>query len=1321
MNEKSDESTPHRFTVPPVNTMLEPGVNRRSSLTVTPRRHSVSTGSVLTPRLGETGLQVTAGATARSIADIDDGTLLVITSTAPSTTNATEAPFAADAAGTSSSSSNIQQQTVPSLVSSLSMVDDHGLASWLNQTFSNVVVEPRFRLGERRDSVAVAAALVPGAAQRRASATELPGYQIANPADVSSNQGEGFVISVTANSPSTDSGLPVDGKTPLPMQAAMVYNRANQETMPNAGKQLREGEAMLELLASHGLPLLQVNNVNFDLFAVFSALEQDVLSVRSRNQNPEGKRFGGSTMIACPQALLARTVSENQEHASRRSGEATSSFTSSSCDDRQYSPQDLFVYVSANIFLRFQLLESLDLDVTKLIAFLRCVQGFYFSSNPYHNSLHAADVLHSCFLYLINNNVWTIFYDEEILCLLLSAAVHDIGHLGVSNPFLQMTAHPVSRLYNNRSPMENLHASLAFHLLSDPALNFFSSDRNVWNEEQTMELERKVVEMVLGTDMRQHAKMVESVRNMLRGGTIGEDDVEMLMVAILHAADLSNPMKPWSIYTSWAHRVCAEFWRQGDEESRRGMKLLPQFDRNISARFPEMQVGFMTFVVKPFVLEIASVLPEAWLHQLDENIEHMKRLCGRAADASEYEGVAEVQQLSVAPWVDQWSSVLAPQVSALIRQNQTSRNRHALLDGGGIGHASVGGSSSTSFASSGPNSGGEVPISVPREAAAVHNSSPQTRKEKPPSERIKESSASDESCATILAAVVQECFVGLASALQRALQRLFTVPADSKLAIEEVHEGFAGDCVKQLQRLRVNMLTSRSSTTTRTSEYSKVLRDLNFLLGSDCANSHDEDDDDDERSSSDPDWCVYLMRTIWCKDKDDVESSEATDAEDNTEVTLALTTESKKLLSSSTPTSSLSSSSRRLVDLHAAVKQNTQLFSLVVLEYTATLQFTTTVSDTTANRGMGVYYHSSTTDPAGHDSPPTSGRMSVAPLPIPRRDSHLDQDQVDTSSEDNNSVRDNSWQRQRNSSTTRDSSPPAVVTGLKGLRSKVSKSVAPQLQRYFPLFQTGWSNPNATLAKLANANSPTSRRLPPIQQEQALLAHHHPCDYGGSELDDHSNYSPTTRYSPTSSLSPSTTARTQHVVEQQGIRIAPAARSSSFRGNTNPLTPQRGLGASNGSRSVEPSRGGGGLILPSIFGTVATSRSSSPNSAVAEQTGGGGAVAHYSGRHHGGGHGGASPSESPPHRNASFREHVFRSGHHPATHHAVTASMEEITISQFGGTGNMLDTTTPDDQSQSSLTPGQLQRIADTGAAVPAVYLRSSSMRSLNSLSQTPR
>ena len=38
------------------------------------------------------------------------------------------------------------------------------------------------------------------------------------------------------------------------------------------------------------------------------------------------------------------------------------------------------------------------------------------------------------------------------------------------------------------------------------------------------------------------------------------ENKEICMEILIHAADISNPMKPYDIYSQWAERVLEEFW-----------------------------------------------------------------------------------------------------------------------------------------------------------------------------------------------------------------------------------------------------------------------------------------------------------------------------------------------------------------------------------------------------------------------------------------------------------------------------------------------------------------------------------------------------------------------------------------------------------------------------------------------------------------------------------------------------------------------------------------------------------------------------------------
>ncbi len=47
----------------------------------------------------------------------------------------------------------------------------------------------------------------------------------------------------------------------------------------------------------------------------------------------------------------------------------------------------------------------------------------------------------------------------------------------------------------------------------------------------------------------------------------------MCMEAIIHACDVSNPIKGFDIYKAWTERVLNEFWLQGDKEREKNLPI----------------------------------------------------------------------------------------------------------------------------------------------------------------------------------------------------------------------------------------------------------------------------------------------------------------------------------------------------------------------------------------------------------------------------------------------------------------------------------------------------------------------------------------------------------------------------------------------------------------------------------------------------------------------------------------------------------------------------------------------------------------------------
>ena len=83
-----------------------------------------------------------------------------------------------------------------------------------------------------------------------------------------------------------------------------------------------------------------------------------------------------------------------------------------------------------------------------------------------------------------------------------------------------------------------------------------------------------------------------------------------------------------------------EFFKQGDEERVRGMKVSPMFDRSDTC-VPQMQANFIEFIVGPLTVSLTRVFPE--LQQLGEEVCANRREWGdRWMDSVREEQGAEI-------------------------------------------------------------------------------------------------------------------------------------------------------------------------------------------------------------------------------------------------------------------------------------------------------------------------------------------------------------------------------------------------------------------------------------------------------------------------------------------------------------------------------------------------------------------------------------------------------------------------------------------------------------------------------------------------------
>ncbi|XP_048187354.1 high affinity cAMP-specific and IBMX-insensitive 3',5'-cyclic phosphodiesterase 8B isoform X4 [Perognathus longimembris pacificus] len=298
------------------------------------------------------------------------------------------------------------------------------------------------------------------------------------------------------------------------------------------------------------------------------------------------------------------------------------------------------VYLGLKVFSRFGVCEFLNCTETTLRAWLQVIEANYHSSNAYHNSTHAADVLHATAFFLGKERVKGSLDQLDEVAALIAATVHDVDHPGRTNSFLCNAGSELAVLYNDTAVLESHHTALAFQLTAkDTKCNIFKNiDRNHYRT-----LRQAIIDMVLATEMTKHFehvnKFVNSINKPLAAEIEGRDcecnptsknfpeNQILIKRMMIKCADVANPCRPLELCIEWAGRISEEYFAQTDEEKRQGLPVvMPVFDRN-TCSIPKSQISFIDyFITDMFDAWDAFAHLPALMQHLADNYKHWKTL-----------------------------------------------------------------------------------------------------------------------------------------------------------------------------------------------------------------------------------------------------------------------------------------------------------------------------------------------------------------------------------------------------------------------------------------------------------------------------------------------------------------------------------------------------------------------------------------------------------------------------------------------------------------------------------------------------------------------
>lgn len=261
-------------------------------------------------------------------------------------------------------------------------------------------------------------------------------------------------------------------------------------------------------------------------------------------------------------------------------------------------------------YLLHELASShLQIEQATLVNFLLEIQHGYISTNPYHNAIHAADVMQTVNYFLIQPELAPFLRPLDRALALIAAGIHDFKHDGFNNSFHISTGSEIALRYNDHAVLENFHVAQSFLVMKNAECNVLGK----LSTEDFKYSREMIIQMVLATDMAKHfedvalfkANILPAPDEELMIKNVG--DKKLLLKMILHTCDVSNPSKDREIMLKWTERVVEEFFVQGDLEKQLSLAVSPFMDRETIV-LKKMQVGFADFIVAPLFSVWAQIL-----------------------------------------------------------------------------------------------------------------------------------------------------------------------------------------------------------------------------------------------------------------------------------------------------------------------------------------------------------------------------------------------------------------------------------------------------------------------------------------------------------------------------------------------------------------------------------------------------------------------------------------------------------------------------------------------------------------------------------------
>lgn len=295
--------------------------------------------------------------------------------------------------------------------------------------------------------------------------------------------------------------------------------------------------------------------------------------------------------------------------------------------------------ITITLFHKYDFLHKFNIDPVKLKNFVTEIEAGY-EKNPYHNSLHAADVLRTAHYFLTVGRCQSHMKPWELLGCIIASAIHDYGHPGVNNNFLITTQHEWAILYNDQSVLENRHVAAAYKVLMEPECNILENVKR----DTRRKIRKLIVDLVLATDLFYHYQFVKTFVVRVQSGQMKRATAQMttlggmspedakntdatrhlILKILLKCADLGHTAKKINQHKRWTGRITQEMFLQGDRERKIGLEPAKYMHREFNKNVAKTQETFLVYLVQPLYEAFCDFLKSTYVADPSQIMQQLK-------------------------------------------------------------------------------------------------------------------------------------------------------------------------------------------------------------------------------------------------------------------------------------------------------------------------------------------------------------------------------------------------------------------------------------------------------------------------------------------------------------------------------------------------------------------------------------------------------------------------------------------------------------------------------------------------------------------------